>query len=256
MSVFSFRTVVAGLAVMFALSPTLRAADAPAAPNGGMSDAERARTESVIHDYLMNHPEVIIQAVQAYQDKLQADKDKAAQSELEKRAADLLHDPQSQIMGNAASDCAIVEFFDNQCPYCQANEPEVQKLLKQDGKVRLVLKEFPILGPVSLVAAKAALASVNQGKYVQFHEALLAHKGHYEKAETVDDVARSVGIDIDRMHKDMAAPEISDEIDRNLELGRALDITGTPGFVIGDQIVSSASSLDELKKYVGNACKG
>jgi protein-disulfide isomerase len=158
-------------------------------------------------------------------------------------------------MGNGSGDCNLVEFFDNQCPYCQANEPEIQKLLKQDGRVKLVLKEFPILGPISLVASKAALASVKQGKYAQFHEALLAHKGHYDKASVVDDIAKSVGLDLDKLHKDMQSPEIAEEIDKNLDLGRALEINGTPGFVIGDQIVGGASSVDELKKYVDTACK-
>jgi protein-disulfide isomerase len=208
-----------------------------------------------VHDYLMKHPEIIIQAVEAYQTNIQADKEKAAKDALAKRAPDLLHDPATQVMGNADSDCTIVEFFDNQCPYCQANEPEIQKLLKDDSRVKLILKEFPILGPISLVASKAALASVKQGKYPQFHEALLAHKGHYDKAALVDEIAKSVGLDLDKLHKDMELPEIQAELDKNLDLGRALDISGTPGFVIGDQIIGGASTVDELKKYVGEACK-
>jgi len=250
MSVFLSRAVL-GLALAASFPLSVSAADAPP-----VSDAERAKIEAVVHDYLMKHPEVIIDAVQAYQDAQQAAKDKAAKEELSKRSADLLHDPDTQVVGNTKSDCAIVEFFDNQCPYCQANEPEIQKLLKQDGRVKLVLKEFPILGPVSLVAAKAALASVKQGKYAEFHEALLSHKGHYDKAQVVDDIAKSVGLDLDKLHKDMDDPEIAAEIEKNLDLGRALNIDGTPGFVIGDQIVGGASSVDELKKYVSDACRG
>jgi protein-disulfide isomerase len=250
MPLFSRLSLFACLTVAGLLTPPVRAADAPP-----MSDAQRANIEGVVHDYLMKHPEVILQAVEAYQANLQADKDKAAKEALTKRESDLLHDPETQVLGNAASDCAIIEFFDNQCPYCQANEPEIQKLLKDDGKVKLVLKEFPILGPISLVASKAALASVKQGKYPQFHEALLAHKGHYDKAALVDEIAKSVGLNIDQLHKDMDSPEIQAEIDKNLELGRALDISGTPGFVIGDQIIGGASSVDELKKYVSDACK-
>src|ERR1700760_2136321 len=234
--------------------PVLAAAPPPAP--SPFNDAQKAGVEAIVHDYLLKHPEIILQAVEAYQANLQADKDKAAKDELTKRQADLMHDPATQVMGNVSSDCAIIEFFDNQCPYCQANEPELQKLLKEDGKVKLVLKEFPILGPISLVASKAALASVKQGKYAQFHAALLAHKGHYDKAALVDEIAKSVGLNIDQLHKDMDSPEIQAEIDKNLELGRALDINGTPGFVIGDQIISGASSVDELKKYAADACKG
>jgi protein-disulfide isomerase len=253
MRLLSRLSVLACLAAASLASLPVLAADPPAPPP--VSDAQRAQIETVIHDYLLKHPEIILQAVEAYQANLQADKDKAAKEALSKRETDLLHDPSTQVLGNAASDCAIIEFFDNQCPYCQANEPEIQKLLKDDNKVKLVLKEFPILGPISLVASKAALASVKQGKYEQFHEALLSHKGHYDKAALVDEIAKSVGLNIEQLHKDMDSPEIQAEIDKNLELGRALDINGTPGFVIGDQIISGASSVDELKKYVSDACK-
>jgi protein-disulfide isomerase len=251
MQFFSVRSLLTCAALVASIPLTANAADAPP-----INDAQRAGIEGVVHDYLMKHPEVIIQAVEAYQTNIQADKEKAAKDALAKRAPDLLHDPATQVMGNATSDCTIVEFFDNQCPYCQANEPELQKLLKDDSRVRLVLKEFPILGPISLVASKAALASVKQGKYPQFHEALLAHKGHYDKAALVDEIAKSVGLDLDKLHKDMELPEVQAQLDKNLDLGRALDISGTPGFVIGDQIIGGASTVDELKKYVGEACKG
>src|ERR1700721_2428974 len=153
MRLFSRLSLFACLAAAGLLTLPVRAADAPP-----ISDAQRANIEGVVHDYLLKHPEVIIQA----------DKDKAAKEALTKRESDLLHDPATQVLGNAASDCSIVEFFDNQCPYCQANEPEIQKLLKDDKKAKPVLKEFPILGPISLVASKAALASVKQGKPEQF----------------------------------------------------------------------------------------
>lgn len=253
---FLLRPLLAGPIFAGLISATLPLAGAIAADPPKVDDAERARIELVVHDYLLQHPETIIQAVQDYQEKMQAEKEKAARDQLAKRSADLLHDPASQVLGNAGSECAIIEFFDNQCPYCQANEPELQKLLKQDSRVKLILKEFPILGPTSLTASKAALASVKQGKYAEFHEALLGHKGHYQSEAVVDEVAKSVGLDLDRLHKDMDLPEIMAEIGKNLELGRALDINGTPGFVIGDQVFAGAASVDELKKYVADACKG
>jgi protein-disulfide isomerase len=249
MSVFSRFALLTALALVAAPFFSAMAADAPA-----RSDAEKAVIEAIVHEYLMTHPEVIIEAVQSYQEKLETEKDEAAKVALVSRTPQLLNDPDSQVLGNAQSDCVIVEFFDNQCPYCQANEPELQKLLKQDTRIKLVLKEFPILGPISVTAAKAALASVKQGKYVQFHEALLSHKGHYDKASLVDDIAKSVGLDLDRLHKDMESSEIAAEISKNIDLGKALNITGTPGFIIGDQIVPGAANMDELKKYVANAC--
>lgn len=249
MSVFSRCVILTALAIASGPMVSAIAADAPATGAPG-----KAAIEAVVHDYLMAHPEVIIEAVQNYQEKLESEKDSAAKMALIERTPQLLHDPESQVLGNAQSDCVIVEFFDNQCPYCQANEPELQKLLKQDARVKLVLKEFPILGPISVTAAKAALASAKQGKYFQFHEALLAHKGHYDKASLVDDIAKSAGLDLDKLHKDMDAPEIAAELAKNIDLGKALNITGTPGFVIGDQIVPGAANMEELKKYVANAC--
>jgi protein-disulfide isomerase len=249
MSLFSRYAILTAVATATLPTVSAIAADAPAA-----GAADKAAIEAVVHDYLMAHPEVIIEAVQNYQEKLESEKDSAAKLALIERTPQLLNDPDSQVLGNAQSDCVIVEFFDNQCPYCQANEPELQKLLKQDARVKLVLKEFPILGPISVTAAKAALASVKQGKYPQFHEALLAHKGHYDKAALVDEIAKSVGLDLDKLHKDMESPEIAAELAKNIDLGKALNITGTPGFVIGDQIVPGAANMDELKKYVANAC--
>ena len=249
MSVFSRCAILTAFAL--AVSPLL---PAQAADSASSSVPGKAAIEAVVHDYLMAHPEVIIEAVQSYQEKLESEKDSAAKMALIERTPQLLNDADSQVLGNAQSDCVIVEFFDNQCPYCQANEPELQKLLKQDPRVKLILKEFPILGPISVTAAKAALAAVKQGKYLQLHAALLAHKGHYDKAALVDEIAKSAGLDLDRLHKDMESPEIAAELAKNIDLGKALNITGTPGFVIGDQIVPGAANMDELKKYVANAC--
>jgi protein-disulfide isomerase len=244
------RAIAVALAFLALLPVKGFAADAPQTV-----DSQRAIMESVVHDYLLNHPEIILQAVKSYQEKLEADKEKTVREVLANSTTQLLRDPDTQSIGNASGDCAIVEFFDNQCPYCQANEPVLQALLKQDKRIRLVLKEFPILGPISVDASKAALASVKQGKYVQFHAALLAHKGHYEKAAIVDDIAKTVGLDLDRLHKDMQSTEIAAALNRNLDLGRALDINGTPGFIIGDQVIGGATTLEDLKKYVADACK-
>ena len=146
MSLFPSRTVLAGL--LLALIPLIAsAADAPKTDAPKVDDAERARIRSTVHDYLMKHPEVILEAVQALQDKEKAEKDKVAQDTIVQHATELLRDPHSQVVGNLKGDCVMVEFFDNQCPFCKANEPEIQKLLKDDGRVKLILKEFPDSGP-------------------------------------------------------------------------------------------------------------
>jgi protein-disulfide isomerase len=197
-------------------------------------------------------PATLDPAVQAYADKLQAEKDAIQQAAIIKAASRLTGDPGTQILGNPQGDVTIIEFFDYQCPYCKADEPAVEQLLKDDHGIRLILKEFPILSPASLVGAKAALAVVPQGKYQALHQALLAHKGHLDVAQ-IDDIAKDAGVDIERMHKDMLAPDIADAIIGNLNLARALKITGTPGFIVGTKILSSPSSEDDFKKAVAEA---
>lgn len=243
------RRTAAGLVLACAAIVSAHAADAPK-----ISDAERAKIEAIVHDYLMNNPQVVLESVQAYQEKIEAEKEATAKAAIAARKSDLLNDPDNQVLGNKTSDCVVVEFFDNQCPYCQLNEPELEKLLKEDARIKLVLKEYPILGPVSTVASQAALASVKQGKYEAFHKALLTHKGHYDSDKVVFDIAKDVGLDLDKLRQDMKAAEIQKQIARNLDLGKALAIKGTPGFVIGDQIVAGASSMEELKQYVAAAC--
>jgi protein-disulfide isomerase len=193
-------------------------------------------------------------AVQAYADKLQADKDAAQQAAIAKAESRITGDPGTQVLGNPNGDVTIVEFFDYQCPYCKADEPAVEQLLKDDPGVRLILKEFPILGVPSLAASKAALAAVPQGKYAPFHDALLAHKGHLD-TDQIDGIATEAGVDLDRLHKDETAPEIADSIIYSFNLARSLKITGTPGFVVGGKILSSPSSEEDFKKAVAEARK-
>jgi len=193
-------------------------------------------------------------AVQAYADRLQADKDAAQQAAIAKAESRITGDPGTQLLGNPNGDVTIVEFFDYQCPYCKADEPAVEQLLKDDPGVRLILKEFPILGVPSLAAAKAALAVVPQGKYEPFHQALLAHKGHLD-TDQIDGIAASAGVDVSQLHKDEAAPEIADAIIYSFNLARSLKITGTPGFIVGGKILPGPSSEDDFKKAVAEARK-
>ena len=137
----------------------------------------------------------------------------------------------------------IVEFFDYRCPYCKQVLPALQTLLKEDHKLRFVYKEMPVLGPASVTAAHAALAAQRQGKYEAFHTAMMATKGQITD-ETVYKVAGSVGLDVDRLKQDMSAPEIEQALKANLALADALNIRGTPGFIIGNHIVPGAIDLE------------
>jgi protein-disulfide isomerase len=197
-------------------------------------------------------PSEIEQAVQAYVTKLKVDQEKATDQAVVNRTTALLRDPATPVLGNPEGDVAVVEFFDYTCPFCKAVEPRLQKLLQDDKGVKLVVKEFPILSPVSLIAAKAALASVKQGKYESFHQALLGFRGRLETS-TVFEIAKSVGLDVDRLRKDMDAPEISDQIIANFNLARALNITTTPAFIVGTHMLTEPSAEIDFAKTVAAA---
>jgi len=192
------------------------------------------------------------QAVQAYANKLKADQEKAMDQAVVNRTTALLRDPATQVLGNPEGDVAVVEFFDYTCPYCKAVEPRLQKLLQDDKGVKLVVKEFPILSPVSLIAAKAALASVKQGKYQSFHQALLGFRGQLETS-AVFEIAKSVGLDVDRLRKDMDAPEVADQIIANFNLARSLNITSTPTFIVGTHMLTEPSAQIDFAKTVAAA---
>lgn len=214
--------------------------------------AQRQQIEGIIHDYLMKNPQVLIDAIKAAEDKLTHDADAKASQAVKEHRREVFDDPQTPVAGNPKGDVAIVEFFDYRCPYCKKVEPELEALLKEDPKLRLVLKEFPILGPVSVTAAHAALAAQRQGKYDAFHDAMMTARGNITD-ETVYQVARSVGLDVDKLKRDMASPEVEETVKKNMSLADTLDVHGTPAFVIGDRVVPGAIDLPELKKYVAQA---
>ncbi len=156
--------------------------------------------------------------------------------------------------GNPKGGVSVVEFFDYRCPYCKEAEPSLDKLLTQDHQLRFVYKEFPILGPASVTAAHAALAAQRQGKYQAFHTAMMAARGNIND-DTVYQVAGSVGLDVARLKRDMASPEVAEALKANLELADVLEIHGTPAFIIGNKVVPGVVDLDALQKMIADARK-
>ncbi len=171
----------------------------------------------------------------------------ASQKAAVARQKDLLSDPASPVIGNPNGNVTIVEFTDYQCPYCKAAEPRLQALLKEDPNVRLVVKEFPILTKESVTASRAALASVKQGKYTAFHQAMMEHKGQIT-VENVFEYAKKVGLNVDQLKKDMNAPEIADQIIENLKLARAMKISVVPGLVVDTKVLSGVSNKTSTAK--------
>ncbi len=235
-----------GLFVALLPLPTALAAD--------FTPEQRQAIESIIRDYLTKNPEVMLEALEAAKDKLSKEAQDKAGAALVSRRHEILEDPATPVGGNPKGDVSLVEFFDYRCPYCKQVEPSLESLLGEDHQLRFVYKEMPVLGPASVVAAHAALAARNQGKYDAFHRAMMAAKGQIDEA-TVFKVAGSVGLDIDRLKRDMAAPEVEQTIKANLDLADALDIRGTPGFVIGEEIVPGAVDLGTLKQLIAQARK-
>ena len=222
---FSSRVILAALA--FVAMPLLQvsAADAPA-------NATQA---------------AIDKAVQEYAEKVVAARDAAVAKANTNRAQDLLHDPRTPVLGDPNGDVTLIEFSDYQCPFCKAAEPRIEQLLKDDKRVRVVIKEFPILSPESIVAAKAALASVKQGKYEQYHQAMMTHKGRLE-TNHIWEIAAAVGLDVNKLKKDMDLPEISDQIIANLTLARALKISVVPGFIVNTRTLAGVTNETETSK--------
>jgi len=242
------RLLAAALAVLFAA--IVIAAPASAQQNETLTD--QAKMEQIIHDYLMAHPEVIIEAVDNYQKQQEkASAEKQAQA-LADRREELQHTAADPVIGNPNGDVTVVEFFDYRCPYCKSVAATFIDLYEKDGKARLVLKEFPILGAESEFAAKAALAAQKQDKYRDLHLALMSFKGNLTD-DDVRQLAARVGIDVAKLEKDMQDPAIAAIINRNYALAEALGIKGTPAFIVGNELVPGAITAEEMQKRIAAA---
>lgn len=210
--------------------------------------------EQTIEQYIRTHPEVIEQSLQALEAKREAEEKSRQKVALANRQQDLLHDPLSPVSGNLKGAITLIEFFDYRCGFCKRAANAVTQLQKDDPRVRVVYKDFPILGEASEVAAKAALASKAQGKHQAFHEALLATKNEITKEEVLR-IAGTVGLDTNKLKTDMANPEWQAVIDRNRALARDLGISGTPGFIVGTELVPGALDVKGLKDLITRAGK-
>jgi protein-disulfide isomerase len=208
--------------------------------------------QKVVHDYILANPAVVFEALKLQQQELAKQKQATGSDMIVAKQQELFGDPASPTGGNPHGDVTIVEFFDYRCPYCKAVQPSLEALLKEDAKLRIVYKEFPILGPASVVATQYALAAQKQGMYDVFHDAMMATKGPIDDV-LVQAVARQAGLDLDRAKADIAGPEFAAVIRRNYELAQALQIGGTPGFVIGTQIADGAADISALRQMVATA---
>jgi protein-disulfide isomerase len=199
----------------------------------------------IVRQYLLDNPEVLLEVSKELESRQQAEEDKQRQAALVAHAKELFNSGDDLVGGNTKGDVTMVEFFDYNCAWCKKGLPEVLSLLDSDKKLRLVMKEFPIFGGDSDYAAMAALASKAQGKYWDFHIALLSHEGKLRAAD-VDEIAKDVGLDLKRLKADMKSPKILQILQRNHQLAQALAISGTPAFVIDTTLVPGYLPKDGL----------
>ena len=210
------------------------------------------RIKDLVLEAIRENPEIVLEAVQIIEQREQQRQTAAAAIVLSDHRDLLENDPNAPVLGNPEGDVTVVEFFDYNCPYCRRVKPHIEELLEEDPNVRLVYREWPILGDGSVFAARAALASREQGKYEEFHWALMGMAGRAEEASVIQ-VAEQVGLDIMQLRLDMNSPEIDAHISASMELSRALGFNGTPSFVIGDALVPGVIEADQMIRLAEEA---
>ncbi len=212
------------------------------ATDNNFSVKQKQEINQMIRDYILEHPEILPEAIEILQTRVKREK-------LELNHTRLFEDGFSFVGGNKNGGFTIIEFFDYNCGYCKRALSTVERLKKEDGNLRVIYKEFPILSETSYIAAKAAMASMLQGKYERFHIALLSNSGNLTE-ERIYEIAREVGLDENKLVKDMTSPVLERNIQINHSIAESLNITGTPGFVIGDEIIPGALPYAELIKLI------
>lgn len=201
---------------------------------------------------ILDNPEVVMQAIEILRERSETEEAGRIRAVLEGQRELLINDPNAPVLGNPDGDVTIIEFFDYNCPYCKQARNAVADLIDGDANVRVVYREWPILGEGSVFAARAALAARKQDLYAVFHEALMSHQGRLTEASVMH-VARRVGLDTDRLRVDMSAPDVSTHIDTSRVLAQSLSFTGTPAFIVGDALVPGLVTVDQLQALVRDA---
>ncbi|WP_458761115.1 DsbA family protein [Afipia sp. TerB] len=247
----SIRTLAAPALVAFVLAALPAGASAQS-----FSSSQRGEIEKIVKEYLLSHPE-ILEEVSAELSKRQAAAEAEKHQAAVKENADLIfNSPRGVVLNNQKGDVNFVEFFDYNCGYCKHAMADMLNLMKSDPKLRVVLKEFPVLGPGSVEAAQVAIAVRMQDpsgkKYLDFHQKLLGSRGQADKARALA-AAKEAGLDMARIEKDMASPEVKATLQENFKIAEAMGLNGTPSYVIGNQVVVGAIGRDGLAKKISEA---
>ena len=207
-----------------------------------ITETDRAALNEIIRDYILANPEVVREALIELGQREERERVEMAMSILREDAGD-------PILGNPDGNFVIYEFTDYNCGYCKRVFQPLQELLAGDSEVRLVIKEFPILSQTSVLAAQAGIAAQAQGVFPEFHVAMMTARGAISM-ESILDAAETAGADTARLQADMNSPAVAAIIDRTRAAAQALEISGTPGLVIGSQVIPGAISIEKLREIV------
>lgn len=243
MASFAMRLIPLSLAVAGLLHMA-----APAQAADAVTEAERAKIEGVIKDYLAKNPGIIVESLQKYQEQQRADLDKQFTSKFAAVREDILKAGHPTV-GAKDADVTIIEFYDYNCGYCKKAFSDVSRLIDEDKKLRFVFIEMPILSETSIEAAKWALAADKQGKFYEFHTALMKFTGQKDK-KLLQKVAGEVKMDVKKAEADAESRSTLETIEKNLTLARELGINGTPGFIIQDQLTPGYMGYDGMKAAI------
>ncbi len=228
---------------------------APAAPAPPLA-TDQGRIEEIVRNYLLRHPEVLQEAIAELEKRqalAEAERHKAA---ITANAELLFNSPRQVVLGNPNGDVTFVEFFDYNCAYCKRAMADMFELMKTDPKLKIVLKEFPVLGKGSVEAAEVSTAVRMQDKtgkkYLEFHQKLMMSRGQVDRARALA-VAREVGVDMARLERDLASEEVRVSIEESLKLAEALGLNGTPSYVVGPNVVIGAVGVAALRERINAA---
>lgn len=219
------------------------------AANAHFSESQKKDIDQMIHDYIMNHPEVMMESVRKYQEDQEVKRQQDSIAVLKENSDFFYKNADLPQVGNAKGDITIVEFFDYNCGYCKHAFSAVQKLLESDKNLNFHFVEFPILSEQSNLAAKWALAANKQGKYWEFHQKVITMSGP-KSEEGLSKVAQEVGLDVEKLKKDAASDEIKNLLIKNHEMAQKLNISGTPAFIVGDQIIRGYIEDGQFKTLI------
>lgn len=222
---------------------------ASAQAQDAIDPAERDRVETIVRDYLLRNPEIILEAMKILEQRETAAAEERRQAAIGNLKPTLTASPLTPVFGAENGDVVIIEFFDYQCGYCKRLFPGLSSTMDEDENLTVVFVEFPILGPASLVAARAALAAKKQDLYMEYHTALMNHEGRLTE-EVIFGQAEQLGLDMEQFHADMQGDDITQYLQMTRALADSLGIRGTPSMVIGDNFVGSYVPKEQLVQFI------